>query len=291
MQGCFPLWCRFFPKVLHFPQVATSVEVLHWLVVTSILFCWEWIPLQWTLKSKWRFQEFAYTSSGCILVGNLSDWIWSYLMDICIVTWCFFNLRTWAFCFAANPTWSMWVVYCNPSDPEAHLECFGRGQRSKWHCHSQCQSFGLVAQHGDNVAFLDPLGFCFARPRTVPFGWLWSQGTWKVLLMEEILHQLIGSSTHYSQVFICFYTSQVVQDFFHQQYHNMVIFHVWTSRDSLWVGAGRIRPFQLEVSLPLFGTNVAARPELRWTTPLVADESFSPNEAAWRRRKHWQSWC
>ena len=134
-----------FPKVLHFPQVATSVEVLHWLVVTSILLCWEWIALQWTLKSKWCFQEFAYTSSGCILVGNLSDWIWSYLMDICIVTWCFFNLRSWAFCFAANPTWSMWVVYCNPSDPEAHLECFGRGQRSKWHCHSWCQSFGLVA--------------------------------------------------------------------------------------------------------------------------------------------------
>ena len=26
----------FFPKVLHFPQVATSVEVLHWLVVTLI---------------------------------------------------------------------------------------------------------------------------------------------------------------------------------------------------------------------------------------------------------------
>ena len=34
--------------------------------------------------------------------------------------------------------------------------------------------------------------------------------------MEETLHQLIGSLSHYLQDF---YTSQVVQDFFHQQYH------------------------------------------------------------------------
>ena len=33
-----------------------------------------------------------------------------------------------------------------------------------------------------------------------------------ILLMEEILHQLIGSLPHYLQGF-------VVQDFFHQQYH------------------------------------------------------------------------
>ena len=36
------------------------------------------------------------------------------------------------------------------------------------------------------------------------------------LLMEEILHQLIGRLSHCLQGF---YTSQVVQDFFHQQYH------------------------------------------------------------------------
>ena len=35
-----------------------------------------------------------------------------------------------------------------------------------------------------------------------------------VLLMEEILHQLIGSLSHYLQGFC---TSQVVQDFSHQQ--------------------------------------------------------------------------
>ena len=35
--------------------------------------------------------------------------------------------------------------------------------------------------------------------------------------MEDILHQLIGSLSHYS-LFAGFYTSQVVQDFFHQQY-------------------------------------------------------------------------
>ena len=33
--------------------------------------------------------------------------------------------------------------------------------------------------------------------------------------MDKILHQLIGSLSHYLQGF---YTSQVVQDFFHQQY-------------------------------------------------------------------------
>ena len=38
-----------------------------------------------------------------------------------------------------------------------------------------------------------------------------------LLLMAEILHQLIGSVSDYLQGFI--YTSQVVQDFFHQQYH------------------------------------------------------------------------
>ena len=38
-----------------------------------------------------------------------------------------------------------------------------------------------------------------------------------LLLMEEILHQLIGSFSHYLQDFLHF-TSQVVQDFFHQQY-------------------------------------------------------------------------
>ena len=37
-----------------------------------------------------------------------------------------------------------------------------------------------------------------------------------ILLMEEILHQLACSLSHY---FTRFYTSQVVQDFFHQQYH------------------------------------------------------------------------
>ncbi len=37
-----------------------------------------------------------------------------------------------------------------------------------------------------------------------------------LLLMAEILHQLIGSLSHYLQGF---YTSQVVQDFSHQQYH------------------------------------------------------------------------
>ena len=40
-----------------------------------------------------------------------------------------------------------------------------------------------------------------------------------ILLMEEILHQLIGSLSQYSQGFNTFYTSQVVQDFLHQEYH------------------------------------------------------------------------
>ena len=45
---------------------------------------------------------------------------------------------------------------------------------------------------------------------------LWSWKKIFILLMEEILHQLIGRLSHCLWVF---YTSQVVQDFFHQQYH------------------------------------------------------------------------
>ena len=44
-----------------------------------------------------------------------------------------------------------------------------------------------------------------------------ASSTSNLLLMEEILHQLIGSLSH--NLFTRFYTSQVVQDFFHQQYH------------------------------------------------------------------------
>ena len=36
--------------------------------------------------------------------------------------------------------------------------------------------------------------------------------------MDEILHQLIGSLSHYLYLNLRFYTSQVVQDFVHQQY-------------------------------------------------------------------------
>ena len=39
----------------------------------------------------------------------------------------------------------------------------------------------------------------------------------ELLLMAEILHQFIGSSSHF---FIGFHTSQVVQDFSHQQYYS-----------------------------------------------------------------------
>ena len=53
--------------------------------------------------------------------------------------------------------------------------------------------------------------------------------------MEEILHQLVlvGSLSHYLQGFII-YTSQVVQDFFHQQYVT-VFFSFLSNGDSLQV--------------------------------------------------------
>ena len=42
--------------------------------------------------------------------------------------------------------------------------------------------------------------------------------------MEAILHQLIGSiSVQYIPLFTGFHTSQVVQDFFHQQHHIFTI--------------------------------------------------------------------
>ena len=42
-----------------------------------------------------------------------------------------------------------------------------------------------------------------------------------ILLMEEILHQLIGFVSHYLQ-------SQVVQDFLHQQQYGKQLFLTWT---------------------------------------------------------------
>ena len=39
-----------------------------------------------------------------------------------------------------------------------------------------------------------------------------------ILLVEEILHQLIGGLSWFITLFTRFYTSQLVQDFFHQQY-------------------------------------------------------------------------
>ena len=45
-------------------------------------------------------------------------------------------------------------------------------------------------------------------------------GVLQVVLMEEILHQLIGSLP----LFTWFYTSLVVQDFFHQQW-DVFLFH------------------------------------------------------------------
>ena len=47
-----------------------------------------------------------------------------------------------------------------------------------------------------------------------------SWGKFNILLMEEILHQLIGSLSMFIPLFTRFYTSQVVVwDFFRQQYH------------------------------------------------------------------------
>ena len=51
---------------------------------------------------------------------------------------------------------------------------------------------------------------CQKQPKKSPSSWNMKV----VLLMEEILHQLIGSLSHYLQGFC---TSQVVQDFSHQQ--------------------------------------------------------------------------
>ena len=50
-----------------------------------------------------------------------------------------------------------------------------------------------------------------------------------ILLMEEILHQLIDNFSDY--LYTWFYRSQVVQDFFHQQYDSRkVFFFVWYMR-------------------------------------------------------------
>ena len=44
---------------------------------------------------------------------------------------------------------------------------------------------------------------------------------YSILMLEEILHQLIGTLSHY--LYTGFYTSHVVQDFFHQQYDSTSI--------------------------------------------------------------------
>ena len=58
-------------------------------------------------------------------------------------------------------------------------------------------------------------GFAGADPPVVVMSWKITAQKFNILLMEEILHQLIGSLSHY--LYTRFYTSQVVQDFFHQQ--------------------------------------------------------------------------
>ena len=57
---------------------------------------------------------------------------------------------------------------------------------------------------------------------------------WYLLLMEEILHQLIGSLSHF---FTGFYTSQVVHDFVHQQYVRFLMCNGVTIQASPWIHA------------------------------------------------------
>ena len=64
--------------------------------------------------------------------------------------------------------------------------------------------------------FVNHLGRCLKIGSVSKF----NQGDPFIRLMEEILHQLIGSFSHYLGAF----TSQVVQDFLHQQYSICFLF-------------------------------------------------------------------
>ena len=50
--------------------------------------------------------------------------------------------------------------------------------------------------------------------------------------MAEILHQFIGSFSMFFPLFVRFHTSQVVQDFSHQQY-DPFLKTVWTRRSQV----------------------------------------------------------
>ena len=56
--------------------------------------------------------------------------------------------------------------------------------------------------------------------------------------MEEILHQLIGSISH---LFLGFYTSQVVQDFLHQQYHPHVLQQLILTPKTSWISIEQLK--------------------------------------------------
>ena len=62
-------------------------------------------------------------------------------------------------------------------------------------------------------------------------------GDWHTPLIEEILHQLIGSLHHYLQGFHRFSTYQVVQEFFHQQYR----YHHAVAEEVCIPGASKLR--------------------------------------------------
>ena len=129
-----------------------------------------------------------------------------------------------------------------------------------------------VTQHGDNVANWIRLVFVLPDRERCHSGdsgvralgrycwWKKSGTSWKAV--QLIIHRFL-------YVFIRFYTSQVVQDFFHQHYHNMVIFHVWTSSDGFF---GRSRE---DTALPTWGLTASLRHQRRSTSGAPMNSSPS----------------
>ena len=116
-----------------------------------------------------------------------------------------------------------------------------------------------------------------------------------ILLTEEILHQLISSLSHYLNLFTGFYTSQVVQDFFHQQYEMILKRH-----ENLKPRDQRIAPIiaRIEYKGLIFGSNFGITFYRNLTVPTFGDlekpldvkMGHLCQEPWWQDLKHTMQW-
>ena len=101
------------------------------------------------------------------------------------------------------------TIYNNPIVQNIQLHSMYRtNETNTCSCCPWIPSIAKTRPLMGDLSILDQTNWCFKSPGCVVNGC-------EILLMEEILHRLISTLSY---IFARFYTSQVVEDFFHQQY-------------------------------------------------------------------------